>query len=290
MRAPHTVGGHRPSSLEQPKPSFGSLLRTLRLRARLTQELLAERAGVSVATIAALEEGLRRRPYPNTVAALAEALGLSAEERAALQAVVPLRGQPEAPPTSTPTARRQTPPPEPPPDVVRSMPPVSIPRPPTPLIGRETDVAAAAARLDPVASGVRLLTFVGPGGVGKSRLAMAVAARLVAAYADGVVFVDLAPLHDHRLVPATIAHALQVRESGSRSARELVLDYLRNRQMLLVLENVEHLLRAAPLVTELLECCQHLRLLVTSRSVLRLRVEQRFPVTPLATPPVELLS
>jgi predicted ATPase/transcriptional regulator with XRE-family HTH domain len=254
------------------------------LRARLTQEVLAERAGVGVATIAALEEDRRRRPYPNTMAALAEALELEPDERAALQAAVPLRGQALAPSTSAETTRPVAL------DQARAVARVRLPAPPTPLIGRETEVAAATALLDPARSAVRLLTLVGPGGVGKTRLALAVAACLGDAYPDGVVFVDLAPVRDPRLVPATIAHALEVREAGGRSARELLLDYLQPRQVLLVLDNFEHLLGAAPLLAELLAGCPHLALLVTSRAALRLRSEQRFPVPPLASPADELLS
>jgi transcriptional regulator with XRE-family HTH domain len=168
--------------------------------------MLAERAGVSLATIEALEGDRRRQPYPHTVVALAEALGLSAGERAALQAAVPQREQTAAP---TPS-----------PDTTQSAVRARLPVPPTPLIGREVEVAAAVSLLDPAGSAVRLLTLTGPGGVGKTRLALAVAAARVDAYPDGVVFVDLAPLRDTRLVPATIAHALEVREADGRSARE----------------------------------------------------------------------
>src|SRR5437899_7590066 len=105
MRAPQPVDDGRPATAGQEPLSFGRLLRRLRLRARLTQEVLAERAGLSVATIGALEEDRRRQPYPHTVVALAEALGLSADERAALQAAVPLREQPAAPTPSPDTTR-----------------------------------------------------------------------------------------------------------------------------------------------------------------------------------------
>jgi predicted ATPase len=150
-------------------------------------------------------------------------------------------------------------------------------------VGREEELVQLTRRL----ATTRLLTLVGPGGVGKTRLALGVAANQAGAYADGVVFVDLAPLRDPHLVPATIARSLKVGESGSRSARELLLAFLRGRQLLLVLDNFEHLLGAAPVVTELLHACPQVAVLVTSRTALRVRGEQRFMVPPLATPAAE---
>jgi predicted ATPase len=133
----------------------------------------------------------------------------------------------------------------------------------------------------------RLVTLVGLGGVGKTRLALAVAAALAEKYAKGVVFVELAPVRDPRLVPATIARSLEVNASGGQSARELVLAALRDQQRLLVLDNFEHVLDAAPLLTELLAGCQGLRVLATSRAALRLGAERRLVVPPLAAPEVD---
>jgi predicted ATPase/transcriptional regulator with XRE-family HTH domain len=263
--------------------------------------MLAERAGVSVATIGALEEGLRRRPHPHTLAALADALGLSSDERARLlesASSSPASTAAREPPTNPATrlapaeawsgdqdlAAPTTASPGPPSARPR------LPVPPTALIGREAELAAATAQLDPARSSVRLLTLTGPGGVGKTRLGLAVAAALADAYADGVFFVDLAPLHDARLVAATIARVLQVPGSGGRSARELLLEYLRDRQVLVILDNFEHLLEAASLMAELLATCSRLAMLVTSRTALRLRSEQRFVVGPLITPPDDALS
>jgi predicted ATPase/transcriptional regulator with XRE-family HTH domain len=246
--------------------TFGARLRRLRRRAGLSREQLAERAGVSVPTIQALELGQRRQPHPHTLRALADALGLAPEDREALLA-----------PAAAAAAE-----PRPPPAITGLR--LSVP--PTPLVGRAAEVAQVRAVLDPGGSQVRLLVLVGPGGVGKTRLALAAAAELASCYPDGVAFVDLAPLRDARLVAATIARALEVRESGGRSARELVLEHLRARQLLLVLDNFEHLPAAAPLLAELLGACPRLALLVTSRAALRLRGEQRFAVPPLATPPL----
>jgi predicted ATPase/transcriptional regulator with XRE-family HTH domain len=270
---PASADHHLPTPPAEPVP-VGSQIQRLRVRAGLTQEALAERAGLSVATIGALEQG-RRQPHLHTLAVLAEALGLAPADQAALLELA-----------SQSLAHLGTPagPPPPAPAITRPAAQVRLPTPPTALIGREAEVADATALLDPAGSAVRLLTLAGPGGVGKTRLALAVATALVDVYPDGVFFVDLAPLRDQRLVPATVAHVLELRESGGRSARQLLLDYLHARQLLLVLDNFEHLLGAAPLLAELLEACPRLALLVTSRTVLRLRAEQRFLVAPLATP------
>ena len=204
--------------------ALGAHLRRLRRRAGLSREQLSERAGFSVATILALELGRRTRPYPHTLRALAEALGLAPEDRAALLAAEE-RDAPPAP-AAAPASR--------------------LPVWPTALVGRDADIGAVRDLLDPASSQVRLLSLVGPGGVGKTRLVVAAAAALARLYPDGVVFVDLAPLRDERLVPATIAHALGVHEAGGRGARERLLEHLRARQSLLVLDNLEHLLAAAP--------------------------------------------
>jgi predicted ATPase/transcriptional regulator with XRE-family HTH domain len=248
----------------------------MRLLAGMSREALAERSGISVATLAALEGAPRRRPFPNTVLALAEALDLAPAERGLLLELA-----------SDAATSPRTPLTEPPPVATIPAARVRLPVPPTTLISRDTEVASATALLDPSGSVAPLLTLLGSGGVGKTRLALAVAAALVDMYADGVVFVDLAALRDHTLVPATIAHALAVRESSRRGSIEQLLAYLRDRQMLLVLDNFEHLLEARTLVLELLQQCPRLALLITSRAPLRLQGERRVVVGPLSTPAVE---
>jgi predicted ATPase/transcriptional regulator with XRE-family HTH domain len=246
--------------------AFAALLRRLRLRAGLSQEALAEQAGLSPAAIGALEQGLRRRPRPHTVGALAAALRLAPTERDALLAAAEREAPPVAPPVTPPATSP------------------SLPQAPTALIGRDEEVRTAVDMLRHETPPVRLLTLVGPGGVGKTRLALAVAREMQATFADGVVFVDLAALHDHDLVLPTVAWTLGLHEHGGQTARELLVRHLRERHVLLVLDNFEHLLGAAPQLARLLERCPRPALLVTSRAALRLRAERRLPVAPLATP------
>jgi predicted ATPase/DNA-binding CsgD family transcriptional regulator len=160
--------------------------------------------------------------------------------------------------------------------------PHNLPAQPTPLIGREADLAAAADRLS--AAEVRLLTLTGPGGVGKTRLAFAVAARLLDTFEHGAFVVSLAPLRDANLVVPTIAHTLGVPEAAGAPPLERLIQVIQERQLLLVLDNFEHVLAAAPAVAELLGACPDLKVLATSRTPLRLRWESVLPVPPLALP------
>ena len=152
----------------------------------------------------------------------------------------------------------------------------------TGLVGRERDVAVVAALLR--RDDVRLLTLIGPPGVGKTRLSLGAAERLLDLFADGVFFVALAPLTDPVQVAPVIAETLGVREEGGRSVDESVRGLLRARHMLLVLDNFEHVAAAAALVVDLLTACPRLTVLVTSRSPLHVRGEQTFAVSPLALP------
>ena len=127
-----------------------------------------------------------------------------------------------------------------------------LPLPPAPLVGREWEVAEVAALLHRTLAGtpVRLLTLMGPGGVGKTRLALAVAHAVTDRYADAAVFVPLAPLRDPALVPAAIAHVLRVKEDPDCSLLEALCRQLRAKRVLLLLDNFEHVVAAAPVITD----------------------------------------
>src|SRR5215213_4580736 len=160
-----------------------------------------------------------------------------------------------------------------------------LPLPLTPLFGREHEVATLVALVR--GGETRFLTLTGPGGVGKTRLALAVASAAEDVFPDGVIFVALAAIRDPSLVATTIAQVLGVRELGESSALDSITAYLRDKHLLLVLDNFEQVVEAAPLVIDLVSGCPGLSVLVTSRMRLRVSGEREVPVPPLALPDAE---
>jgi predicted ATPase/class 3 adenylate cyclase len=158
----------------------------------------------------------------------------------------------------------------------------NLPAQPTPLIGRAAEVRTIGDLLR--GADVRLVTLTGSGGVGKTRLALQAAAEALDGFADGTYFVNLAPVRDPNLVIATIAQTLGVKEAGSQPLLERLNDHLRNKHLLLLLDNFEQVLDAAPHMAEVLAATPSIKILITSREGLHLRGEYEFPVAPLALP------
>jgi len=152
----------------------------------------------------------------------------------------------------------------------------------TPLIGREHEVKTVVRLLR--RDKVRLVTFTGPGGTGKTRLALQVASELADVFVGGVFFVSLASISDPMLVIPTIGRALAIRDGVGQPALARLVEVLQQKQVLLLLDNFEQVVEAAPQVADLLASCPQLKLLVTSREVLHVRSEREFAVPPLALP------
>ena len=182
------------------------------------------------------------------------------------------------------------------PDLPNDFPPLqapaefagNLPSPPTPIIGRDRELADLRRLL--TGDEARLVTLTGPGGTGKTRLCLELGHALRARFPHGVFFVDLAPITDPGLVASTIAHTMGIREGGGRPAFDNLKEYLADKQVLLLLDNLEQVVSAAPVVAGLLAATRHVVLLATSRIPLQLRGEREYPVDTLRVPPARPLS
>lgn len=247
-------------------PSFGAQVRRYRERAGLSQAALAERTQLTAKAIAALERGRRLRPYADTVRRLAQALELSVEESAAFSAAARSADEPAI--AALPAA---------------PAPLTNLPPPRTRLIGRE-QALATLVELVPAHAG-RLVTLTGIGGTGKTRLALAVAAALRDTFPEGVWLVELAAVADPTLVPQAVATALDLPEAPGVASRDRLLAALRNRALLLVFDNCEHLINTcATLAEQVLDGCPDVTILATSREPLQLARERVWRLAPLALP------
>jgi predicted ATPase/DNA-binding XRE family transcriptional regulator len=242
--------------------AFGSRLRRLRRQAGLTQEELAERAGMSVRGLGDLERGVSQAPYRATVQQLALALQLSPDERATLESAG--RRPAKAILRDSLPSRRV------------------IATPSSPLIGRSNEMTRIMTLIGD--GDTRLITLTGPGGVGKTRLALEVAARLQGSAMAEIAVVPLASVRLAKLVAPTIARSLGLRAGSEWEAVERIACYIDRRDALFVLDNLEHLPEAVDVVAQLLQSCPGLRVLVTSRAPLHLRDEQEYPIQPLSVP------
>jgi predicted ATPase/DNA-binding XRE family transcriptional regulator len=248
--------------------AFGALLRGYRLAAGLSQQTLAERARMSTQGVGALERGDRRTPQRETLALLAGALGLSDDQRrafedAAKRAAVVRR-------SSSLSVGLW-------PDTTIASLPFAL----TSFVGREAELAEITA----LVREHRMVTLTGAGGVGKTQTALHVATALSDAGDDGVCFIALAPVGDPSLVVSTIASTLGVQEAPTRQLLETLIAYLKNRALLLILDNCEHVIAQASILAEiLLGNCPRVRILSTSREPLKAAGEYSYRLPSLSSP------
>ncbi|MDQ3694862.1 MAG: tetratricopeptide repeat protein [Chloroflexota bacterium] len=246
--------------------AFGLLIKRIRLARGWTQEELAERARVSTRLISDLERGSIHRPRRDTVQLLADGLGLAGADRESFVTLAQGRTAADALGSSRQGAGG----------------PSLLPIPPTRLIGRAGEIEAATALL--MQTTTQLLTLTGPGGVGKTRLALELGSRVRAGFPDGVFFVDLSLVDAPALVLPAIGLTFGIRNGHRQPLPRVIAARLQAKRLLVILDNFEHVVAAAPVVADLLTRCAEMCVLVTSRETLRLRAERQFEVRPLAVP------
>jgi predicted ATPase/transcriptional regulator with XRE-family HTH domain len=254
---------------------FGALLKQFRLDAGMTQQSLAERAKLSVEAISTLERGARTRPQRETVGLLALALQLTPEREGLLRSAIDSSRGPERGDLLNASLLRLVRP------DADMTPRNNLPRQLTSFVGRQREVEEVAALLRQHP----LVTIVGAGGVGKTRVAVHLGSELVGDCPDGVWLVDLAPLLDQRLVAGTVLAALQL-PSTTGSALDAVVAYLKSRRLLLILDNCDHVMEAArEVAASVVRSCPNVHILATSREALDLPFEWAYGLPSLAVPP-----
>lgn len=270
--------------------SFGDLLKYLRLRARLTQRELGLAVGYSEAHVSRIEKNQRVPSSPSIAALFIPALGLEEEPDLAgrlLDLAFRARGeQPSRASRRSEFGVSETVEPPPSPAGV----PTNLPLQLTSFIGRDGEIREISRMLTSPASPVRLLTLSGPGGIGKTRLALHAAFQLLGFYPNGIWFIDLAPLRSPESLPQAVAATLGIAEGpGRRSITESLIETLRPKTVLLVLDNCEHLVGSvARLADDLLRACPQVQIMATSREPVNLRGEINFRVPPLSVPGREI--
>lgn len=252
-----------------PPISFGQWVKNRRKALDLTQEALADRVGCAPETLRKVEAD-RRRPSQQLVELLAEQLGISAAEREVFLFLARSTGD-EVPPPAPPSVKEQP---------LRAG--SSLPTPLTPLIGRDEELRTLIELVQ--RPHVRLLTLTGTGGTGKTRLALQLASAMRDVFEDGLFFVTLASVSDPTLVIPSIARTLGIKEGGDEELVDNLKQFLQAQQLLLILDNFEHVAEAAPQLAELVMAAPRLKLVTTSRETLRLYGEYEFAVGPLSLP------
>jgi predicted ATPase/transcriptional regulator with XRE-family HTH domain len=276
-----------PGSLINASPDsfvdFGELIRYLRERAELSQRELALQVGYHYSYMSRIENNERIPDSATLMARFVPALGLDEEPvwTARLLKLATSEGKTMAPrrgartlPSSTPTIETTLPISE----TSLSPLPVSL----TPLLGRDKEIAAVTKKLSRF--DVRLVTLIGPPGVGKTRLAVHVANKIAGTFAHGEVFVDLTSVSDPKGFLPALAEALDVRETSETPLMNRLISMLRQKNLLLVIDNFEQVVEAAPQILQILSNAPEIKALVTSREALRLSGENEFPVVPFPLP------